>query len=131
MSIQTVFRNIDFSADEPFRKRRFPFEDALPRRAPDQFSRLARPELRRARERFSMHSPILSEALNSRLFRKLFRRLEDPLLLQMRLDIVVHVELLISLSMQRVNTPDRALVSAVGASCSCLPKRQREDYAHV
>src|SRR5437762_14146097 len=130
MSIQTVFRNIDFSANEPFRERRFPFEDALPRRAPDQFSRLACPELRRARERFSMHSPILRETFDSRLFRKLLCRFEDTLLLQMRLDIVVHAELLISLSMQRVNTPDRALVSAVGASCSCLLKRQREDYAY-
>src|SRR4029450_5059810 len=66
MSVQTISRNVQFPADEPFRERRLPFEDLLPRRAPDQFLRFARPELGRLPDGFSIHSPILSQALDPR-----------------------------------------------------------------
>src|SRR5262245_14376915 len=47
MPIQTIFRNVEFAAREPFRERWCPFEDLLPWRAPDQLLRFARPEFGR------------------------------------------------------------------------------------
>ena len=67
MPIQTIFRNVEFAADEPFRERRLPFEHFLPRRAPDQLLRFARPEFGRLPDRFAIHSPILSQAFDPRL----------------------------------------------------------------
>src|SRR5512143_2665812 len=64
MAVQAIFRNIEFPADEPFRERRLPFKDLLPRRAPDQFLRFARPELGRLPDRFSIQASILSQALD-------------------------------------------------------------------
>src|ERR1700756_2591971 len=64
MPVQAIFRNVQFPAYEPFRERRFPFENFLPRRAPEQFLRFARPKLGRLPNRFSIRSPILSQALD-------------------------------------------------------------------
>ena len=67
MPVQTIFGNVQFPAHEPFRERRLPFENLFPRRAPDQLLRFARPELGRLPDRFSIHSPILSQALDPRI----------------------------------------------------------------
>src|SRR5437868_7370829 len=66
MPVQTIFRNVQFPAHEPFRERRLPFEDLFPWRAPDQILRFARPEFARLPDRFAIHSLILSQALDSR-----------------------------------------------------------------
>ena len=52
MPVQAIFGNVQFPAHEPFRERRLPFEDLLPRRTPDQLLRFARPELGRLADRF-------------------------------------------------------------------------------
>ena len=90
MPVQTIFRNVQFSADKPFRERRFPFDNLLPRRSPDQFLRFTRPELGRLPDRFSIHSPILSEALDSRFTAETGCWLENAFFDQMRFNVVVH-----------------------------------------
>src|SRR4029434_1371522 len=95
MPIQTIFRNIEFAADEPFRERRFPFEDLFPSRAPDQLTSLARPEFCRLPDRFSIHTPILIETFDSCVFREILPWFENALLDQMRLDVVLHEQSLI------------------------------------
>ena len=51
MPIEAILRKIDFSADEPFRKRRFPFQNFPPRLLPGELIRLARPEFVRLLDR--------------------------------------------------------------------------------
>src|SRR6266567_5231075 len=95
MSIQTIFRNIDFAADKPLREGRFPFEDFFPSDAPDQLTRFARPEFGRLLDRLSIHASILIEAFDPCLRREIVRWLENALLDQMRFNIVVHEQSLI------------------------------------
>src|SRR6266513_1999328 len=95
MAVQTIFRDVQFPANEPFRERRLPFEDFLPRRAPDQLLRFARPELGRLPDRFSIHSPILSQALDPRFTAETRCWLENALFDQMRFNVVVHEQSLI------------------------------------
>src|SRR5919106_2165745 len=95
MPVETVFRNIEFAADEPLGEWRFPFENFFPRRAPDQFACLAPPEFGRLPDRLSIHSPILRQAFDSGRFRKTFRWFENALLDEMRFDVVVHGQSLI------------------------------------
>ena len=95
MAIQTIFRDVEFAADEPLRKGRFPFQDPFPFGAPDQLARFSSPELCRLLHRFSIHSAILSETFDSRVFREVSCRLENALLDQMRLDIGLHEQSLI------------------------------------
>src|SRR5207245_6931017 len=95
MSIQTIFGKIEFAAAEPFCEWRLPLDYFFPRRAPDQLTRFARPEFGRPVDRLAIHSPILIETFDPRFFRKIFRRSENPLLDQMRLNIVVHAQCLI------------------------------------
>src|SRR5207247_6558346 len=90
MPVQTIFGNVEFAAHEPFRERRLPFDNLLPRRAPDQFLRFARPELGRLPDRFSIHSPILSQALDPRFTAEIRWRLENAFFDQMRFNVVVH-----------------------------------------
>ena len=59
MSIQAILGDVQFSADEPFGERRFPLQDFFPRRAPNQFARLARPKSCWLCERFSMQPPVM------------------------------------------------------------------------
>jgi len=96
MSIQTVFGNINFAADEPFSERRFPFEDLFPRRVPDQLIRFTRPKFGRLLDRFSVHPPVLGETFDPRLFREIVRWFENSVLDQMRLDVVIHEQSLIA-----------------------------------
>src|SRR5438067_6937326 len=95
MPVQTIFRNVQFAADEPFREGRLPFDYFLPRRAPGQFLRFARPELGRLSDRFSIHSPILSQALDPRLAAESRWRLENAFFDQMRFDVVMHGQFLV------------------------------------
>jgi hypothetical protein len=95
MPIQTIFRNVEFAAHEPFRERRLPFDNSLPRRAPDQLLRFARPELGRLPDRFSIHSPILSQALDPRFTAETRSWLENAFFDQMRFNVVVHEQSLI------------------------------------
>ena len=95
MPVQAIFRNVQFPADEPFRERRFPFEDLLPRRPPDQLLRFAHPELGRLPDRFSIHSPILSQALDPRLAAESRWWLENAFFDQMRFNVVMHGQFLI------------------------------------
>src|SRR6478672_9496773 len=90
MSIEAVLGQIEFSADEPLRERRLPIDHALPALPPNQLARLARPEFFRAIDRFAVHPSILVEALDPRPLREILRRLEDPLLDQVRLDVFCH-----------------------------------------
>src|SRR5262249_42472851 len=64
MTVHAILRNVQFPAHEPFCEWGFPFEDLLPRRAPDQFLRFAHPELGGLPNRFSIHSPVLSQVLD-------------------------------------------------------------------
>src|ERR1041384_2655163 len=89
MSIQTIFREIEFAADKPFRERRFPFEHFSPALLPQKFARLARPEFIRMLDRLAVHSPILGDTLDPRLLREFLRRFEDALLLQERFNVLV------------------------------------------
>src|SRR5947207_11626504 len=95
MPVQTIFRNVQFAADEPFREGRLPFDYFLPWRAPGQFLRFARPELGRLSDRFSIHSPILSQALDPRLAAEIRCWLENAFFDQMRFNVVVHEQSLI------------------------------------
>src|SRR6266513_1963607 len=95
MPVQAIFRNVQFPADEPFRERRFPFEDLLPRRAPGQLLRFAHPELGRLPDRFSIHSPILNQALDPRFTAETRCWLENAFFDQMRFNVVVHEQSLI------------------------------------
>src|SRR6516162_2954653 len=95
MTVQTIFRNVQFSADKPFRERRFPFDNLLPWPAPNQLLRFARPELGRLPDRFPIHPPILSEALDARFTAETRRRLENALFDQVRFDVVLHEQFLI------------------------------------
>src|ERR1700730_6160980 len=66
MSIQTIFGKIQFSADEPFRERRFPFEHFPPSLLPQKLARFTRPKFIRILDRLPMHPPVLREILDSR-----------------------------------------------------------------
>src|SRR5262245_10127496 len=90
MTVQTILRNVQFSADKPFRERRFPFDNLLPRRPPDQFLRFTRPELGRLPDRFSIHSPVLRQALDPRFIAETRCWLENAFFDQMRFNVVVH-----------------------------------------
>ena len=95
MTIEAILRNVQFSADEPFRERRLPFENFLPRRVPDQLLRFARPEFVRLLDRFAIHPPILLEAFDPRPLGEIRCRLENAFFDQMRFDVVVHGQSLI------------------------------------
>src|SRR5205823_11687248 len=89
MSIEAILGKIDFSADEPFRKRRFPFQNFPPRLLPGKLLRFARPEFVRLLDRLPVHPLVVREVLDLRLLSELLQRLEDALLLEMRFDIAV------------------------------------------
>src|SRR5262249_14385955 len=96
MPVQAVFGNVEFPPHEPFRERRLPFDTLLPWPAPNQLLRFARPELARLPDRFPIHPPILSQALDSRFTAETRRRLENALFDQVRFDVLVHEQFLIS-----------------------------------
>src|SRR5215831_3919365 len=77
--VQTIFGNVQFAADEPFRERRIPFEHFSPRRAPDQLLRFACPEFRRLPNRLSIHSAILSQTFDPCLAAEVWWWLENAL----------------------------------------------------
>src|SRR5579864_5682005 len=79
MSIQTIFRDIEFAADKPLRERRFPFENFSPALLPGQFVGFARPKFLRMLDRLAIHPAILLEAFDPRLLRKFLRRFKDAL----------------------------------------------------
>src|ERR1700736_438934 len=89
MSIQTILRDIQFAVDKPFREGSFPLPDFLPALVPNELACLPRPKLRRLLDRFAIHPAVLIKAFDSRLLGKILRRLEDALLLQVRLDVLV------------------------------------------
>src|SRR5678816_2979066 len=95
MPVQAIFRNVQFPANEPFHERRLPFEDLFPWRAPNQFLRFARPELGRLPDRFSIHSPVLSQAFDPRLTAETRWWLENAFFDKMRFNVVVHEQSLI------------------------------------
>src|SRR5438034_6896548 len=95
MSIETIFRDVEFSPDEPLRERRLPFEDLFPSCAPDELARFSSPESCRLPHRFPVHPPVLTEAFDSRPPAEVSRWLENAFLDQMRFDIVVHEQSLI------------------------------------
>src|SRR4030095_10495796 len=95
MPIQTIFRDVQFSANEPFGERCFPFEYLFPSGTPKKLIRFARPEFFRLSNRFAIHPAISIETFDSRFFCKFLRRFENPFLDQMRLDVVLHGQSLI------------------------------------
>ena len=95
MAIQAIFGSIEFAADEPLREGRFPFKHFFPRGLPDQLPGLARPELGWLPDRFAIHSPVLSQTLDSGLAAKIGWWLESALFDKVRLDVVVHEQSLI------------------------------------
>src|SRR5438874_9023509 len=95
MTVETILRDVKLSAHEPFREGRLPFENLLPWRAPGQFLRFARPELGRPSDRFSIHSPILTQALDPCLAAESRWWLENAFFDQMRFNVVVHGQSLI------------------------------------
>ena len=95
MPVQTVFRNVEFGAYEPFCEWRIPMENSLPRRAPNQVTRFTCPKFSRLVDRLSMHPSILGQAFDSRLLNEILRWLENALLNEVRLDIILHEQSLI------------------------------------
>ena len=95
MPIETIFRNVEFAANEPLGEWSFPLENFFPRRTPYQLARFACPELGRLLDRLPIHPLVLLETFYSRLLREILRRFENALLNQMRLDVVVHEQFLI------------------------------------
>ena len=95
MSIKTIFRDVEFSTDEPLRERRLPFENLFPFGAPDELARFSSPEFCRLPHRFPVHPPILTEAFDSRPPAEVPWWFENAFLDQMRFDIVVHEQSLI------------------------------------
>src|ERR1700730_18232140 len=97
MSIQTIFGNVQFSADKPFRERRRPVENSLPRPLPSEFFRLACPKFRGTLDRLAIHPAILPEGVDPGLRSKFLRWLKHAALGQKRFDVrVVHGRFLIS-----------------------------------
>ncbi len=90
MTIEAIFRDVQFSADKPFREGRLPFEDLFPRLLPDQFAGLARPEFFRLTDRFPVHSSVLLEAADTGFLGKITRGLEDAVFLEVGLDVLFH-----------------------------------------
>src|ERR1700730_7130342 len=95
MSIQTIFRNVEFAADEPLRERRLPFENLFPSAAPDQLACFAPPDFSRLPVRLPVHPPILAETFDSRFPAEVPRWFEHTFLDEMRFDVVVHEQSLI------------------------------------
>src|SRR5690349_993610 len=90
MPIETIFRDVDLAADKPFRERRLPFQDFFPWLLPVEIARFTGPEFFRMSQRFAMHPPVLLEATDPGLLRKITGRFEDAIFLQVRLDVFFH-----------------------------------------
>src|SRR4051812_47201398 len=82
MSIKTVMRDVYLAADEPLRMRLIPFEHLVPRAEPIETLGLLSPERFRILSGLIVQSFVLIKALNMCVFRKLGRRLEDPVFIQ-------------------------------------------------
>ena len=90
MTIEAIFRDVQLSADKPFREGRLPFEDLFPRLLPGQLAGLARPEFFRLTDRFPVHSSVVVEAANTGFFGKITRGFEDAGFLEVGLDVLFH-----------------------------------------
>ena len=98
MTVQAVFREIQLTANKPFCKGCFPIEHFLPRLMPNEFPGFTRPKSVGASNRFAIHFSVLREGFDPRAFGELAGRLEDALLDQVRFDVLVHSNFLISLA---------------------------------
>ena len=87
MSVETIFRNIQFPPNEPFREWRAPGKNFCPGRLPFQLARFFRPELRRIRDLFAIQLLILGQTLDLSFLGKCFRRLENARFDQVRFDV--------------------------------------------
>src|SRR6266568_2729906 len=94
MPIETIFRNVEFAANEPLGEWSFPLENFFPRRTPYPLARFACPELGRLLDRLPIQPLVLLENFSLRLLPQLLPRFESALLNQMRLDVVVHEQFL-------------------------------------
>src|SRR5689334_281245 len=101
MTIQAVFREIQLTANKPFCKGCFPIEHSLPRLMPNEFPGFTCPKSVGAANRFAIHFSVLREGFDPRIFGELQGRLEDPLLDQVRFDVLIHSNFLISLANAR------------------------------
>src|SRR6478672_3686737 len=126
MAIQTIFRNVQFASDEPLCEWRFPFQNLFPFGAPDQLACFSSPEFCRLLHRFSIHSPVLSETFDSRVFREVSCRLENALLDQMRLDIGLHEQ---SLICRRIFQGKRAVPAVLKRSKKLQRLRRSQERA--
>src|SRR4029078_3886471 len=95
MAVQAIFRNVQFPAYEPFRERRLPLDNLVPRLTPGHVLRFSCPTLGRLVDRFSIHSAVLSQTLDPRLTAEAGCWLKNAFFDQMRFDIVVHGQSLI------------------------------------
>src|SRR5438132_14360500 len=96
MPIQTILRDVEFATDKPLCEWRVPVENFFPRRAPDQLARFARPEFGRLLNRLSIHSSILFETFDSRVFCVILLCFENTIFDQVPSNIGVHEQSLIS-----------------------------------
>jgi hypothetical protein len=79
MTIEAIFRNIQLSADKPFRSRHRAFHHRLERLAPDKLLlRLPLPELFWAIDRLRIQPFVSRQTSKVRLALKLGRRPENP-----------------------------------------------------
>src|SRR5689334_6049650 len=101
MTVQAVFREIQLSANKPLCKGRFPIEHFLPRLMPNEFPGFTCPKSVGAANRFAIHFSVVREGFNPSVFGELTGRLEDTLLDQVRFDVLVHSNFLISLARTR------------------------------
>jgi len=95
VTVETIFRDVEFAADEPLGERRFPFHHFLPSGTPKEFACFSRPELFRLSNGFSIHPAILNETFDARLAAEVPRWFENAFLDQMRFDVAVHEQSLI------------------------------------
>src|SRR6266550_1480868 len=82
VAIETVVRDIDLAAHEPFRPGVVPLQDFVPLLEPVQFFRDASPELFRLLDGFAVDTLVLFETLDVRLLAEMIRTLEFSLLIE-------------------------------------------------
>ena len=90
MTVETIFRNVQLSADEPFGEGSFPLKHPLPRLVPSQFFGFTTPKLVRLPNRFPVHFLVLGQALDSCAPLKVFGWFEDTFFDEVRFNVRFH-----------------------------------------
>ena len=86
LQVEAVVGKVGLAADEPLRVRRFPFEHPVPLFEPVQLLGHLAPEALGLFDRLAIHPVVIGAGADVGLGREIARGVEDPVLLQRRLD---------------------------------------------